>query len=162
MSNERFPIDLNGLKPLKLDPGKPSLTDEQRAALQAQHSIGARCDRFLHGAGRREGPVRAHGRRLRHRSGGHDHPGLHRQRRAHRAGLLRRGRPSGRHAVSAERAERRHAGGKAAALPRIRQRPAGPSGKAADARASNSAPAGSGTSGPSAMASPWPTPARPS
>jgi len=37
MSNERFPIDLNGLKPLKLDPGKPSLSDEQRAALQ--HNI---------------------------------------------------------------------------------------------------------------------------
>src|SRR4051794_38924185 len=34
MSNERFPIDLKSLKPLKLDPGKPSLTDEQRAALQ--------------------------------------------------------------------------------------------------------------------------------
>src|ERR1700754_2466672 len=37
MSNERFPIDLGGLKPLKLNPGKPSLTDEQRAALQ--HNI---------------------------------------------------------------------------------------------------------------------------
>jgi transketolase len=37
MSNERFPIDLNGLQPLKLDPGKASLTDEQRAALQ--HNI---------------------------------------------------------------------------------------------------------------------------
>src|SRR5690242_13376474 len=37
MSNERFPIDLNGLKPLKLDPGTPSLSDEQRAALQ--HNI---------------------------------------------------------------------------------------------------------------------------
>src|SRR3974390_1696824 len=34
MSGERFPIDLNGLQPLKLDPGKPSLTDEQKAALQ--------------------------------------------------------------------------------------------------------------------------------
>src|SRR6201994_2467397 len=37
MSTERFPIDLTRLKPLKLDPGKPSLTDEQRAALQ--HNI---------------------------------------------------------------------------------------------------------------------------
>src|SRR3569833_2828224 len=37
MSNERFPIDLQGLKPLELDPGKPSLSDEQRAALQ--HNI---------------------------------------------------------------------------------------------------------------------------
>src|SRR3954454_12948492 len=34
MSHERFPIDLKGLKPLELDPGKPSLTDEQRTALQ--------------------------------------------------------------------------------------------------------------------------------
>src|ERR1700760_527239 len=34
MSTERFPIDLTRLKPLKLDPGKPSLTDEQRAALK--------------------------------------------------------------------------------------------------------------------------------
>src|SRR5580698_335653 len=37
MSNERFPIDLQGFKPLKLDPAKPSLSDEQRAALQ--HNI---------------------------------------------------------------------------------------------------------------------------
>src|SRR3954454_22686946 len=37
MSHERFPIDLKGLKPLELDPGKPYLGDEQRAALQ--HNI---------------------------------------------------------------------------------------------------------------------------
>ncbi len=37
MANERFPIDLQGLKPLKLDPGKPSLSDEQRSALE--HNI---------------------------------------------------------------------------------------------------------------------------
>src|ERR1700753_3541030 len=37
MSHDRFPIDLQGLKPLKLDPAKPSLSDEQRAALQ--HNI---------------------------------------------------------------------------------------------------------------------------
>src|SRR5438309_10951018 len=34
MPNERFPIDLGGLKLLKLDPGKQSLTDEQKAALK--------------------------------------------------------------------------------------------------------------------------------
>ncbi|MBS0420304.1 MAG: transketolase [Proteobacteria bacterium] len=34
MSTDRFPIDLNGLKPLKLDPGKPSLTDDERATLR--------------------------------------------------------------------------------------------------------------------------------
>ncbi|MEJ1960947.1 MAG: transketolase C-terminal domain-containing protein [Gammaproteobacteria bacterium] len=37
MPNERFPIDLSGLQLLKLDPGKPSLTDEQKAALK--HNI---------------------------------------------------------------------------------------------------------------------------
>ncbi|HEY4211786.1 MAG TPA: transketolase C-terminal domain-containing protein [Steroidobacteraceae bacterium] len=37
MPTERFPIDLGGLKPLKLDPGNASLTDEQRAALE--HNI---------------------------------------------------------------------------------------------------------------------------
>jgi hypothetical protein len=37
MPNERFPIDLGGLKPLKLDPGESSLTDEQKAALE--HNI---------------------------------------------------------------------------------------------------------------------------
>jgi transketolase len=37
MPNERFPIDLGGLKPLKLDPGNQSLTDEQKAALR--HNI---------------------------------------------------------------------------------------------------------------------------
>src|SRR6187399_2421113 len=37
MADERFPIDLNGLKPLKLDPAKPILSDEERAALQ--HNI---------------------------------------------------------------------------------------------------------------------------
>jgi transketolase len=34
MPDERFPIDLGGLKLLKLDPGKPFLTDEQKAALK--------------------------------------------------------------------------------------------------------------------------------
>jgi len=37
MSTEKFPIDLTRLKPLKLDPGKPALTDEQKAALK--HNI---------------------------------------------------------------------------------------------------------------------------
>src|SRR6201994_4883352 len=37
MSTERFPIDLTRLKPLKLDPGKPALTAEQKAALK--HNI---------------------------------------------------------------------------------------------------------------------------
>src|SRR6185312_8170174 len=37
MPNERFPIDLGRLKPLKLDPGTPSLSDEQKAALR--HNI---------------------------------------------------------------------------------------------------------------------------
>ena len=37
MPIERFPIDLGGLKPLKLDPGNASLSDEQRAALK--HNI---------------------------------------------------------------------------------------------------------------------------
>src|SRR6201996_5350317 len=37
MPNERFPIDLGAMKPLKLDPGKPSLTDEQKADLK--HNI---------------------------------------------------------------------------------------------------------------------------
>src|SRR5579859_382716 len=37
MSNTRFPIDLSKLKPLKLDPAVPILTDEQKATLQ--HNI---------------------------------------------------------------------------------------------------------------------------
>ncbi|HEY3786955.1 MAG TPA: transketolase C-terminal domain-containing protein [Steroidobacteraceae bacterium] len=37
MPNERFPIDLGDLKALKLDPGKPSLTDEEKSALK--HNI---------------------------------------------------------------------------------------------------------------------------
>ena len=37
MPDGRFPIDLGGLKLLKLDPGKPFLTDEQKAALK--HNI---------------------------------------------------------------------------------------------------------------------------
>ncbi len=34
MSTERFPINLSSLESLKLDPGKPSLTAEQKDALQ--------------------------------------------------------------------------------------------------------------------------------
>jgi len=34
MSTDRFPIDLNALKPLKLDPGTPALTDGQRTVLR--------------------------------------------------------------------------------------------------------------------------------
>jgi transketolase len=37
MPNESFPIDLNALRPLKLDPAVTSLTDEQRATLK--HNI---------------------------------------------------------------------------------------------------------------------------
>ena len=37
MSNEKFPIDLSALKPLKLDPKNLQLTDEQKAVLQ--HNI---------------------------------------------------------------------------------------------------------------------------
>jgi len=37
MSRERFPIDLGGLKPLKLDPADASLSDDQRATLK--HNI---------------------------------------------------------------------------------------------------------------------------
>ncbi len=40
MSNERFPIDLGALKLLKLDPGKPSLTDEQKAVLKHNIQLG--------------------------------------------------------------------------------------------------------------------------
>src|SRR3954462_15114855 len=35
MPNETFPIDLNALKPLKLDPAKTKLTGEQREALKS-------------------------------------------------------------------------------------------------------------------------------
>jgi transketolase len=34
MSTENFPIELNALRPLKLDPSRPSLTEEQRKTLQ--------------------------------------------------------------------------------------------------------------------------------
>ena len=37
MPNETFPIDLDALRPLKLDPAVTSLTDEQRATLK--HNI---------------------------------------------------------------------------------------------------------------------------
>jgi hypothetical protein len=37
MPSETFPIDLKALKPLKLDPKAPSLTDEQKAVLK--HNI---------------------------------------------------------------------------------------------------------------------------
>src|SRR5271170_6389548 len=37
MPNERFPIDLGALKPLKLDPAVSALTDEQKATLR--HNI---------------------------------------------------------------------------------------------------------------------------
>jgi len=37
MSIERFPIDLGGLKPLKLDPGRTALSDEEKSALK--HNI---------------------------------------------------------------------------------------------------------------------------
>src|SRR5262247_2004021 len=37
MNTDNFPIDLGALKPLKLDPSKTTLTDEQRKTLQ--HNI---------------------------------------------------------------------------------------------------------------------------
>ncbi len=110
MRSETFPIDLSKLQPLKLDPAVSRADRRAEGDAPAQHSALPRRHRLLHRAGRREGPVRPHRRRLRHRARGHDHPRLHRQRRAHRAGLLRRGRPPRRDAIPAERAQRRHAG----------------------------------------------------
>src|SRR6201996_2163877 len=37
MANEHFPIDLGGLQPLKLDPGRSSLSDDEKSALK--HNI---------------------------------------------------------------------------------------------------------------------------
>ena len=118
---ERFPIDLSRLLPLKLNPAVQQLTDEQKSALT--HNIQLCRDTIvfftaLAGAKGLSG----------HTGGAYDTVpevtivrAFIANRRAHRAGVLRRGRASRGDSIPAERARRPHARREAAALSRVRR-----------------------------------------
>ena len=110
MNTAAFPIDLNKFEPLKLDPAITALTDAQKAALR--HNIQLCRDTIvfftaLAGAKGLSG----------HTGGAYDTVpevmiirAFIAEWRAHRADFLRRGGPSSRDPISAERAQRRDAG----------------------------------------------------